>query len=587
MAFDAAMLSGVIAEIKKEALGAKIEKIYQPEKDRIVLLMRSQSGGRKLLIDASSGNPRMGFSFSGGENPASPPMFCMLLRKHLTGAKLIDIVQPNFERVAELSFETYDEMGFKCTRYLIAEIMGKYSNLIFADEEHRVISALKTVDFTTSSLRQVLAGMRYELPPRQEKDDPTVTDLEAFKRKLLSAPEEQCADRFITSSYLGISASLARETVFRATGHTDTPLKYCDAERLWRVLSDILVMAESGEHEPTLVSDESGKPIEYSFLPLTHYGKRMSYKAFDSLGELLDAFFDGRDREAHIRQRASDILHILTNAESRLTKKIAAQREELGECEKGEYYKKCGDLITANLYMLSRGMKKAELTDYSLQRDDGSFETMTVELDEKLTPAVNAQRMYKKYTKLKTAKTELAKQIDIAKTELEYIYTVFESLTRAETAADLAEIREELYSSGYASRMKGFARKKPTASTVMRFKTSDGYTVLCGKNNTQNEYITHKLAENRDYWFHAKGVPGSHVLLVTNGEEPNAESFTEAAEIAAYYSKANGSNIPVDYTFAKNVKKTPSAKPGLVIYHTNWTAYVTPSEERIASMRVK
>ena len=587
MAFDAGMLAEVISEIKNEALGAKTEKIQQPEKDQIIISMRSQSGGRKLLIDAGSNNPRLGFTFTQKENPASPPMFCMLLRKHLTGAKLIDITQPSFERVAVLTFETYDEMGFKCNRSLIAEIMGKYSNLIFADENGKVIASLKTVDFSTSSRRQIIPGIKYELPPKQEKDNPLEATESSFAEKFECADKNRNADKFITSEYLGISASLAREIVFRATRHTDTPLSLCDQDELWKAFSFVMNRIRNGEAEPCMVYDENGKPTEYSFINLTHYGKSAKYKFFDTLGELLDAFFEERDKEIRIKQRASDILHLLTSAESRLIKKIGVQEEELAECEKGEKYKEYGDLITANIYLLSRGMKSAELTDYAAQNPDGTFKTVKIELDEKLSPAANAQKMYKKYAKLKTAKTVLAKQIQLARTELEYIYTVFDSLTRAETATDLAEIRDELHFSGYASKMKSDIGKKQARPTVMKFRTSGGYTVLCGKNNTQNEYITHKLAEKNDYWFHAKGVPGSHVVLVTGGEEPAAENFTEAAQIAAFYSKASGQNIPVDYTFARNVKKTPASKPGLVIYHTNWTAYVTPDGEKIAAMRIK
>ncbi len=587
MAFDAGMLAEVISEIKNEALGAKTEKIQQPEKDQIIISMRSQSGGRKLLIDAGSNNPRLGFTFRQKENPASPPMFCMLLRKHLTGAKLIDITQPSFERVAVLTFETYDEMGFKCNRSLIAEIMGKYSNLIFADENGKVIASLKTVDFSTSSKRQIIPGIKYELPPKQEKDNPLEATESSFAEKFECADKNRSADKFIASEYLGISASLAREIAFRATRHTDTPLSMCDQDELWKAFSGIMNRINNGEAEPCMVYDENDKPTEYSFINLTHYGKNAKYKFFDTLGELLDAFFEERDKEMRIKQRASDILHLLTSAESRLIKKIGVQEEELAECEKGEKYKEYGDLITANIYLLSRGMKSAELTDYATQNPDGTFKTVKIELDEKLSPAANAQKMYKKYAKLKTAKTVLAKQIQIARTELEYIYTVFDSLTRAETATDLAEIRDELHFSGYASKMKSDIGKKQVRPTVMKFRTSGGYTVLCGKNNMQNEYITHKLAEKNDYWFHAKDVPGSHVILVTGGDEPAAENFTEAAEIAAFYSKASGQNIPVDYTFARNVKKTPASKPGLVIYHTNWTAYVTPDSEKIAAKRIK
>lgn len=588
MAFDAGMLASVISEIKAEALGAKIEKIHQPEKDQIVILTRSIGGGRRILIDAGANNPRIGFSFTQKENPMTPPMFCMLLRKHLTGARLSEIEQPGFERVAIFVFETYDEMGFPCKRRLIAEVMGKYSNLIFTDESGKIIALLKTIDFTTSSLRQLLPGMRYEMPPKQEKANPLEADLRSFTEEYNKTPKEKGGDKFITTAYLGISSALAREIVFRATRHTDTPLNYCTAEELWKSFSAVMEQIKMGEYSPTMISDEGGKPIEYSFTELTHYGAPMQSRSFETLGELLDAFYDGRDREMRVRQRAADILHLLTSAESRLIKKLGAQEEELADCAMGEEYKKFGDLITSNLYMLQRGMKKVTLTDYSEMREDGSFGEVDIELDERLSPASNAQRMYKKYNKSKTARVELTKQISIAKAELEYIYTVFEALTKAETASDLAEIREELYSSGYASRMKSYTKGKNTAPAYLKFKTSGGYTVLCGKNNIQNEYITHRLAEKTDYWFHAKGVPGSHVLLVCNGEEPDGIDFTEAAEIAAHYSKhRGGQNVEVDYTFARNVKRAGNGKPGLVIYHTNWSAVVTPDAEKIARMKIK
>ena len=588
MAFDAGMLASVISEIKSVALGAKIEKIHQPEKDQIILLTRSISGGKKILIDAGANNPRISFSFSQKENPMSPPMFCMLLRKHLTGAKLVDIEQPNFERVAIFVFDTYDEMGFPCKRKLIAEIMGKYSNLVFADENGKIISLLKTVDFSTSSLRQLLPGMTYELPPKQEKANPLSADLNSFSAEYEKMTKEKGADKFITSAYLGISSSLAREIVFRATRHTDTPLNFCSAEELWQSFSQIINMIKSGEYCPNMVLDAGGKPIEFSFVELTHYGAELQRKQFETLGELLDAFYEGRDREIRIRQRASDILHLLTNAESRLIKKLGAQEEELANCAKGEEYKKHGDLITANLYMLNRGMKNVKLTDYGDMKEDGSFGEVEIELDERLSPASNAQRMYKKYNKSKTARVELTKQIAIARAELEYIYTVFDALTKAEGASDLAEIRDELHASEYAKKMKGYTKGKNTAPSFLKFRTSGGYTVLCGKNNIQNEYITHRLAEKSDYWFHAKGVPGSHVVLVCHGEEPDGADFTEAAEIAAHYSKLKGGqNVEVDYTFARNVKKAGTGKPGLVIYHTNWSAVVTPDGEKIAKLKIK
>ena len=589
MAFDAGMLSCVVHELKTVAQGGRIEKIYQPERDEIILQMRTLAGGKRLLINAGSNCPRIGFTAAQRENPMQAPMFCMLLRKHLTGACLSDIEQAGFERVVKLSFDTRDEMGFDCKKYLVAEVMGKYSNLIFCDERMKVIAALKTVDFTTSSLRQVLPGMTYELPPAQEKLDPTKTNFEKFSAAYESFPEERGADKFITSTYLGIATSVAREIAFRASGRHDSPLCAIDCEQLYKAFSAVFEDMANGVFSPTVIVENS-MPIEYSFISLDYYGEGFDYKAFESPSEALDLYFASRDREIRVKQRAADILRLLTNAESRLTKKIEAQEGELADCEKGEKYKSYGDLITANLYKLKRGDKSVELIDYeSWNEEKQDFDTTVITLDERLSPAANAQRYYKLYNKSKTAKVELARQLEIARQELEYIYSIFDSLAKAETAADLTEIRDELYRSGYASKMKGYAApKKQLAPVIAEFVTTNGYRVLCGKNNYQNEYITHKLAERHDYWFHAKNMAGSHVLMITNGDEPPAEDFTDACEIAAYFSKAKGkSSVEVDYLFARGVKKVSGAKPGFVIYHNNWSAFVTPDEEKIKRMRKK
>ncbi len=589
MAFDAGMLACVIHELKVQSLGARVEKVYQPQADEILIQIRSREGGKKLLINAGSNNPRIGFTFSTKENPAVPPMFCLFLRKHLSGATLSAVEQEGFERVVRLEFDTRDEMGFSCKRMLYAEIMGKYSNLIFTDGEGKVLGALKTVDFTTSSLRQVLPGMRYELPPSQDKADPLTATEESFRAAYAAAPEDGRCDKWITAAYMGISATVAREMVYRATRHIDTPVRYCTRDLLWREFSAVMDTIREGTYRPTLIT-EGDRPVEYAFIELSQYGKTegLEAKAFDSPGAMLDAYFDNRDREQRVRQRASDVLHILTNAETRLRKKMELQRGELAECEQGETFKKQGDLITANLYQLQRGMKQAVLTDYEDYHEDGTYGEVVVELDERLTPAANAQRLYKKYNKAKNARVMLIEQLKKGEEELAYIYTVFDALSHAETAADLSEIRDELYRSGYASRMKGYTRPKQTAPTVAKFLTDGGYTVLCGKNNVQNEYITHKLAEKSDYWFHVKGRPGSHVLMVCHGEEPGERDFTQAAEIAAWFSSAEGApNTAVDYTFARHVKKPASGKPGLVIYHTNWTAYVSPKADEIARLRVK
>ena len=585
MAFDAGMLACTLSEIRRVALGARIEKVYQPERDEIILAMRSFDGGKRLVINAGSNNPRIGFTEIVRENPQNPPMLCMLLRKYLQGAKLCEVSQAGFDRVAILGFDTRDEMGFECRRYLIAELMGKYSNLLFCDGEKKIISALRTSDLSLDSVRPLIPGMRYTLPPLQDKTDPLGIDKITFKKIYDTFPAEKPCDKAIMSVFSGIAPSVAREVVFRATSHTDTPVKFCFYEDIEREFFTLINTVKTEDFSPTLVLDGDSS-VEYSFIPLTQY-TGLELKPYESAGALLDAYFASKDNAQRVRQRASDILKLLTNAETRITKKLELQREELRECEKGAEYKKLGDLITANIYMLSRGVSAAEFDDYESMREDGSFDKVKVELDSRLTPAANAQRYYKKYNKSKNAKIELSKQISLGEAELNYIYTVFEALTHAETPSDLVEIRDELYRAGYASKMKAYSSHKPHAPSFMQFVTEDGMRVLCGKNNLQNEHITHKLAEKSDYWFHAKNVPGSHVVLVTEGKEPTDLDFTTAAEIAAYYSKAEGENIAVDYTLAKNVKKPSGSKPGFVIYNTNWTAYVTPNGDKLAKLRIK
>lgn len=587
MAFDAGMLACMTWEILRESKGARIEKVYQPDRDEIHIQIRSLHGGRRLLINAGSNNPRIGFTEISKENPQNPPMFCVLLRKHLQGARLADIEQLGFERAIMLSFDTRDEMGFDTKCYLVAELMGKYSNLIFLDAEKRIVSALKTVDFTTSSLRQVLPGMLYELPPKQDKNNPLECTKEQFEALYDDALADQRVDKFIINNFIGISNAVAREMSFRSCGDIDATLRACSFEKLYFAFNEIIEQIKKCEFTPTTVFDGE-RAVEYAFCRLTFYSG-LEVKEFDSPSKMIDAYFEGRDREVRVKQKATDILKILTNSESRLLKKIDKQRAELEDCKLGDEYKKKGDLIIANIYMIERGMKTVELIDYeSYDEERGEFNKVVIELDTRLSPSSNAQRMYKRYNKCKNAERELAIQIEKAERELQYVYSVFDALAHAENTSDLVEIRDELYTSGYASKMKSYRPQKKKSTSFMTFKTTDGYTVLCGKNNIQNENITFNLASKSDYWFHVKNKAGSHVVMICNGEEPDAVNFTEAAEIAAYYSSVQGGvNVPVDYTFAKHVKKIQGANPGLVIYHTNWTAYVTPSAEKIAKLREK
>ncbi len=588
MAFDAGMLAAVINEIKSFAIGSKVEKVHQPERDEIHLVLHTREGNRRLMINAGSNNPRIGFTETAKENPQKAPMLCMLLRKHFSGAKLSDVRQIGFDRALVLEFDGYDDMGFAAKKKLIVELMGKYSNLIFTDGNDKIVSAMKLIGISASEKRQILPGMIYEAPPQQEKCDPLMCEREEFDKLYTATSDDVSADRFITTSFLGIAPIVAREISHMASRHTDTPLRYVSANELWRAFSSVMEKIRTNDYTPTVIFDGSGMPIEYSFIDIKQYGDGYEKRHLDSFCALFDLFFETRDREQRIRQHASDISRLLVNAESRLKKKLDKLRRELEDHKKGEKYKKQGDLITANIHMLARGAKCVKLVDYYAEPDEnGAFPEYEITLDEKLTPAANAQRMYKYYNKSKNALVEIAVQMKIAEGELEYINTVSEALSRAECESDMSEIRDELYRSGYASRMKNYTAGKSTKPSIAKFKTTGGYTVYCGKNNTQNEYVTFKLGENTDWWFHVKNQPGSHVVMVSGDEEPGEIDFTEAAEIAAYYSKAKGGdNIAVDYTKIRHIKKPHGTKPGFVTYATNWTAYVTPDEERIKKMRI-
>lgn len=583
MAFDAGMVSAVVSELRRDIIGARVEKVTQPERDEIVLLLHLGRKNMRLSLSSGTNTPHFNITDAVKENPAAPPMFCMLLRKHLTGGKISGITQLGFERAVEFAFDCHDEMGFEVKKYIVTETMGKYSNIILLNQEKKVVSALKIIDLATSSVRQILPGFPYELPPEQKKLSPLKASREDF-----DAAFEKCidmpADKFILGSFYGFAAPVAREIACHAAGSADAPLHSIGKEALWSAFSAVREAIAEEKCEPWLVSDSHGKPVEYFFIRPVGYGEDFVVTRCESFGKLLDEYFIKRDKAERIRQRTSDIFRLLTNAESRILKKLALQRQDIAECAEKDIHKLYGDLIMGNIYRLSKGMGSAELENYY----EESCPVVKIPLDKRMTPQQNAQRYYKKYSKAKTAEIELAKQISLAETELEYIYTVFDSLSRAETENDILEIREELHSSGYGAKMKNYVKKKLAAPKLMEFRTSGGYRVLCGKNNNQNDYLTTKLASKFDYWFHVKNAPGSHCVLFCNGEEPSAEDFTEAAAVAAFHSKlSDGVNVAVDYTLIKNVRKPSGSKPGFVTYSTNYTAYVTPEEALIERLRVK
>ena len=580
MAFDAGMTAAVCAELSEAAVGSKIEKIYQPSADEIVLLCRGKGGGRKLLLSASASSARVCMTELSRENPKTPPMFCMQLRKHLTGAVLQAVRMYGFERVIELEFSAFDEMGFSCKKFLHTEIMGKYSNLIFTEEkngEKRVLGALKPVDFTTSSKRQVLAGMVYELPPSQDKTNPLTENAGHFEAAVGSYPKERLAEKFILDTFQGISPLIAREIAYRAGVLGKTVGEIDRTDVLWHALKAFREGIAEKRFTPVMLCREKGEPFEYTFMPVGQYGGTVESKIFPSFSAMFDAFFGTRERMAAMRSRMHDMETLLSGIKNKLARKIPQLQRELKECEEMDTYKLWGDLITASIYMLTRKAPFCEVTNYYSEE----LETVRIPLDNKLTPSQNAARYYKKYNKLKKARSILTEQIAKAAEELSYIESVEEAMARVENEQDILGIRTELMHSGYIAKNGTAAKQKDKPEKgIRRCVTSLGREFFVGKNNMQNDYLTTKLAKRSDWWFHVKGSHGSHVIMVCDiGEDPDARDFTEAAAAAAYYSGLrDGENVAVDYTEVRNVKKPAGSVPGKVVYYTNYTAYVDPKK---------
>lgn len=574
MAFDACMLRAVLSEFRSEFCDAKIEKVLQPRQDEIDLLIHSGSVSRRLVFNVGPNAPRLQLSDIAKENPKVPPMLCMFMRKHFVGARIIDVRQVGFDRIAEFTVSCYDELGFKSTKKLVCEIMGKYANLIILDEDDKVLNAMKIIDFAASTVRQVLPGLKYQIPESQEKISPLEIDRAKFFMELSRFSKERTAEKFITSTYSGIANQIAHELVYRTSGRVDVPVCEIDTERFYSVFSEWQTLLLTESYTPTVVFDKDGKPTDYSYMDIT-YLAGMHKESYSTLRELFDVYFAEKDRIERIAQRAHDLITLLNSASARTERKLKLQREALLDSERGEEYKKYADLITANIYMLRRGMESFRTVDY-YSEDCPEIE---IKLDPRLDPSKNAQKMYKLYNKCKTAKRVLTEQIELWERELLYLESVRAFLDRAETEQDLLDIRDELYRAGYSSKMKGYKPQKTVKHKPMEFTTSGGYKLLVGRNNVQNDHITFKMAEKGDIWFHVKDIPGSHVVMLTEGEEPSESDYTEAAGIAAYYSKATGDLVAVDYTRVKNIKKPQGAKPGYVIYKTNYTAYVRPISE--------
>ncbi len=577
MALDGAFLRHLKKEIADRALGARVDKIYQPNKEELVFLLRTRQEAFKLLLSARANSPRIHFTQYAPENPKVPPMLCMLLRKRLSGAKLVEIRQPGLERLLYLDFDATNELGDKVRLSLVIEIMGKYSNIILVDDQGKIVDALKRVDEEMSSQRLVLPGLAYELPPAQNKPCMLECRPEEIVEAIVSQPKNQSLNKGILNALQGVSPVVCREIEYQVGRGQELftrDLTKEQRERLRFFLDRLFTTVRDISGEPYMVTKIKGKPMEFSFLNIVQYGTLASVSRWDDFSSLLDEFYEERDRQDRMRVKAQDLLRLLTNASERLSRKINLQRGELARSEDREHLRVCGDLINANLYRIEKGSAFVDLENFY---DENHL--MRVKLDPALNATQNAQKYYKEYRKAKTAQQVLGEQIAQAEQELLYIDSVFDSLSRAQSESELNEIRQELKEEGYlkATRDK---RKPPASLPPLEFVSSEGFRILIGRNNRQNDKLTLKQANNNDIWLHTKNIPGSHTIIVTEGRQPGDVTLKEAAMLAAYHSRAKDSaQVPVDYTQVRYVSKPQGAKPGMVIYVRYQTLFVTPQQE--------
>ena len=579
MPLDAITMTALTAELRRVLLGGKIDKIYQPTRDEVVLHMRAGGGNVKLLLSANPGHPRAQLTSIARENPETPPMFCVLLRKYYLGGRLLEISQPPMERLLELRFETLSELGDRVERRLILECIGRRSNLVMVDGEGRMTDCLRRVDTDLSAKRPLMPGLFYQPPEPTGKLDLAAMPAQDRSALVLSgAPEGEGQERWLLDTFSGLSPLIAREMAFRSGG---------DRAELARRLDQLSDLIADGACTPiTLVRD--GRAEDFTFMPIFQYGPGVELRRYDNFSQLLDDFYAAREAQELVRQRGQDFIRSVTQARNRTAKKIAAQEADLAKAADRETWKKYGDIITTNFYSMERGMSVLRAAD----NYDPDCRQVEIPLDPLLTPQQNAARYYKSYKKAQKAEEMLAVQLAKNRAELDYLDSVLQMITLSEGDRDLQEIRQELMDNGYLRQhkrnMTAKGRQKIVHARPMEFRTASGLSISVGKNNVQNDRLTLREADRRDLWFHVQKLHGSHVILHTGGQEADEQSVLQAAMLAAWFSQGCGSGqVPVDYTPVRMVKKPAGAKPGFVIYSTCRTLYVTPDEAEVKAMRVK
>ena len=567
MALDTVMLSALAAELRPKLEGARIDKVRQPEREQVLLSIRNKGENMRLLINAGAGSGRVALTRQSFENPAEPPMFCMLLRKYLVGARIEKLTQPNWERLLMVDIISHNELGDSVCLKLAIELMGRNSNLVLVGDDGRIIDCLRRMEYGGDVQRRMLPGMIYRLPPAQKKPLIFDCDRAQIESALNSSEDGKPLDKRLLDSFSGLSPLVCRELVHRA---------FYDISCLPDALEAFLESVRAGEFTPTLLTKD-GKPAEYSFMQLKQYGSEYEQQSLNSFSELLDAYYSKRELSERRRRRARELSHSVKTARDRIQRKLVCRLEELERTYGREEIRKNAELLTANMYRVKRGDSSVTVEDYYT---DGC-PSVEIKLDILKTPQQNAAAMFKEYNKLKTAEIHLTALVAEGEKQLDYLNSVLDELERAETERDLAEIRRELLETGYLKKQKGAKPDKSKKQGPMRFISSDGYEILVGRSNSQNDELTTKTARRTDIWLHTKSVHGSHVIISCEGREPPERTIAEAASIAAYYSQGReGGKTAVDYTAVRFVRKPSGSMPGKVVY-TDYRTVMAEADEAL------
>ena len=572
MPLDAVVIHAIREELQNELIGARIDKVQMPERDVLLLSVRGNAGNRKLLLSANTGSARVQFTENSYENPTEPPMFCMLMRKHLVGARIQSISQPDFDRLLIMDLSVRDEMGVLSEKKLVLELMGRASNIILVDDKGNIIDCIRRADFGENAVRRLLPGMIYRRPLLQDKTPFFHSAEEQFTELGSQCASSANPEKSIMESFSGLSPMVSRELVYRCHGQM---------EFLPEAMSALRESGLQSELEPIVLMRE-GKPFDFSYMRISQYGDQVELENYPSFSELLDAFYSQRDHAESMRRKSRDLLHKTKSARDRTQRKLNARRQEMEKADNREQVRKEADLITANIYKLKKGMASFSCEDFY----EPDCPECVILLDPLKSPQQNAAQKYKEYNKLKNAREHLTKLIEENTAQLNYLNSVLDEIERSESERDLAEIRRELISTGYLRTKKNARREKVRSQGPMTFKSDDGFRILVGRNNAMNDELSTKKARRSDYWLHTKSVHGSHVIIVCEDQTPPPRTVEQAASIAVYYSQARaGGKTPVDFTMVRNLKKPSGAMPGFVIYHVYETILAEPDEALV--MRLK